>query len=721
MRRGDQSVGSLDSSDDGFSKRPKDLASSKAHAVKTVKKDPRVLTDTRMFSSLDRAECPLLVDPAELVFESATPGTVFVMTFSIRNMTKTAQRIRLSPPKTTVFALNYIPAHSVAPGLDVRAEVQCCLPEDSKHFVFTDAIVASMGPHRVEIPLMGRKPSPNFSFSPSLEFGLVAEGQTSASTLYVENLGSVAGTVSLELDPSSQLSVSPKSLTLAAKGDGGVSKSCFNVKFVGNELGNYRELVSVVATGIEEPMVLDVSAQVVVQKMTLLSKSKGAVVESIDFGVLVFGQTKVVESYLVNNSPLPVTYSVRDAEEQLGALADEESEDPSAPPPDTPIVLSPMEGTIEAYGQALIKATFTPTIPRPERGFMGSILKDLSEPTVSNLKLAIYSQESDQTVEVSLQGTAALPKFTVAPLATRFGVCPVLDRRDATLTLSNASPIAMSFDFSKTAHFKVNPSKGILQPEQTLSVIASFTPAQLGKFKGTMRCKVSNGIRDIEVRFTGESEPSNLKKELVGGITALPEHFQPKLKFIDPEEVRRAKDGTGFKRVEPWESIDFQQTASSSLLVYEQSASMATGPNPKVEALQKKNANREVYNSFLKNATTKRLETKKKKLNESLRSRGINLRADPDGIDLGMDRGLDEPEMEIHGGKEPLWTASRGGDESKAGGGAGKGFHNDENRLIQKKFRDSPVTQADAKDCATELTPEKLKSVVASHKVSQIK
>lgn len=711
-------MASVDSSDAGVARQPNELASSKAQATKAVKKETKVLTDTKMFYSLDKVDSPLLVDPGELVFENAVPGTVFVMTFSIRNMTKTGQRIRLSPPKTNVFALNYIPASSVAPGLDVRAEVQCCLPEGSKHFIFTDTIVASMGPHRVEVPLMGRKPAPNFSFSPTLEFGLVAEGQTSTSTLYVENLGSVAGQISLDLDSSSQLSVSPKSLTLVPKGQKGTSKSCFHVKFVGNECGAYRELVNVIATGNEDPMLLDVSANVVVQKMTLLSKSKGVIVDNIDFGMLVFGQTKVVESHLVNNSPLPVTYVIKDADEAVRAVADEEtSEDPTAQHEENPITIRPLEGTIEAYGQVTITATYSPIIPKPTRGFMGAILKDLSEPTTSSLKVSIYSQESDQTVDVSLQGTSALPKFTVSPLITRFGVCPVLDRRDATLTLNNASPVPMSFDFSKVAHFKVNPSKGTLQPQQVLSVIASFTPAQLGKFKGTMHCKVSNGIRDIEVRFTGESEPSTIKKELIGGTTALPEHFKPNLKFIDPEVVKKAKGGTGFKRMEPWETIDFQQTASSSLLVYDQSASMLGGVNPKVEALQKKNANRQLYNTFLKDATTKRQEVKRRKLHESMRARGINLRSDPDGVDLGMEKGLDEPEIEIHGGYEPLWTADKNGDDSKGGAGNGKGFHSDENRLIQRKFHDSPVTQADAKDCAAELTLEKLKSVVASHKV----
>jgi hypothetical protein len=41
----------------------------------------------------------------------------------------------------------------------------------------------------------------------------------------------------------------------------------------------------------------------------------------------------------------------------------------------------------------------------------------------------------------------------------------------------------------------------------------------------------------------------------------------------------------------------------------------------------------------------------------------------------------------------------------------------DENRLIQKKFSDVPATQAEVKDCSTELSNDQLKQVTASHKI----
>jgi hypothetical protein len=61
--------------------------------------------------------------------------------------------------------------------------------------------------------------------------------------------------------------------------------------------------------------------------------------------------------------------------------------------------------------------------------------------------------------------------------------------------------------------------------------------------------------------------------------------------------------------------------------------------------------------------------------------------------------------------EEPLWLANRSekGDKKK--------FQFDENRLILKKARDAPSTQAEQRNRATELTAEQLRGITASHKV----
>ena len=70
--------------------------------------------------------CKLL--PRQVIFEDVRAGLLFVMTFSVQNTSGETRRIRVIPPRTPAFSLNYEPVRGLAPGLDVRAEVEFQLP-----------------------------------------------------------------------------------------------------------------------------------------------------------------------------------------------------------------------------------------------------------------------------------------------------------------------------------------------------------------------------------------------------------------------------------------------------------------------------------------------------------------------------------------------------------------------------------------------------------------
>lgn len=54
------------------------------------------------------------------------------MTFSVQNTCGETRRLHVIPPRTPVFSLNYEPIGGLAPGLDVRAEVEFQLPDDDE-------------------------------------------------------------------------------------------------------------------------------------------------------------------------------------------------------------------------------------------------------------------------------------------------------------------------------------------------------------------------------------------------------------------------------------------------------------------------------------------------------------------------------------------------------------------------------------------------------------
>lgn len=50
----------------------------------------------------------------------------------MQNVSGETRRIRLVPPRTPVFSLNYEPVGGLAPGLDVRAEVEFQMPTEDE-------------------------------------------------------------------------------------------------------------------------------------------------------------------------------------------------------------------------------------------------------------------------------------------------------------------------------------------------------------------------------------------------------------------------------------------------------------------------------------------------------------------------------------------------------------------------------------------------------------
>ena len=114
----------------------------------------RFLTQSSNYYKSAHAAASIKLEPSDAVrFQSIQPGTRYVTSFVLRNTTDTSQRIRIKPPKSSYFTLNYLPGSATAPGLEVRAEIECYIPDDTTEYLFTETITASMGPHTVDIPL----------------------------------------------------------------------------------------------------------------------------------------------------------------------------------------------------------------------------------------------------------------------------------------------------------------------------------------------------------------------------------------------------------------------------------------------------------------------------------------------------------------------------------------------------------------------------------------
>lgn len=670
---------------------------------------------------------PLRVDPGEIRFEAIEPGVLYVMSFSVRNATKAAQRIRIRAPKSGYFALNYIPTGAVAPGIDVRAEIECQLPVGGTDLLFMDSIVICMGQHTLEVPLAATKPSAIIRFPTLCNLGYVAESQPVSVTVPFENTGQISTSVTFQQPADTRVKLTPAKLDLLPGSKGSVA-----VSFEARELGPWREFIQVVGPGILNPGVLDVTVQVVDQKLSLLAANNGGILDNVDFGSLFYGESKTVDALLVNTGPQQLSFGVLYDDELGGNPQTEEGSTSSlaVPPLEKLMTISPPQGIIKPFSQVTVKIRFNPVFPTPVKGFASHFQLETKEVKFATRRAMIDCSEMGQRLTLNMTGSASSPSVLVSPTILRFGACAVYDRRDILVTLNNKAASKTAFQFSHLAHFKISVEKGELQPYQSLSVIISFTPSQMGNFKNIIKLSLADGLSVIDLKVLAEADQLG-PKQMVGGVDKLPEDFEKSLKFVDPEEIKamRAakKEGKKFlsgTAAAPFHPLQDDKTffSNSSSKLRDEIYGLDASSSSSSKALQEtshvgpwklRQEHNQTYNQFLQQSHMERLESKRKTAAKRLVARGASDRSDPFGVDMGMERGLEEPELKVPQAGEPLWLNNR---VDGAGGGGRSRVSLDENRLIQKKWPSVAATQAEMRDCAAEITLDELALVQASHK-----
>ena len=692
--------------------------------VLVARPQPRLFTEScRLVTSHANDDRPLRVDPGEIRFESIEPGVLYVMSFSVRNATKVAQRIRIRAPKSGYFALNYIPAGVIAPGIDVRAEIECQLPTTGTDLRFLDSIVVTMGQHCLDVPLYATKPSAMIRFDPLCNLGYVAEGQFTSVKVQLENTGPVSSSIVFKPPAESRIKINPMKVELQSK-----AKSTVVVSFEGRELGPWREFVQVNGTGMIDPGILDVTVQVVDQKLNLLAANNGGILDSVDFGALFYGENKIVHALLVNTGPQQLSFNIV-YDDEMGGGSNPQTEDGEAqmvPPMEKVMIIQPAQGIIKPFSQVPVKIKFSPVLPAPTKGFVNRFMQEAKEVKFATRRAMIDCAEMGQRLNLNMQGSASSPSIMVTPTLLRFGACAVNDRRDILVTLVNKSNSITAFEFSKLAHFKVSIESGKLQAYQSISVVFSFTPTQLGSFKSMIHLSLAGGLSIIDLKILAEADQTG-KKTMVGGIDALPEDFQKSLKFVDPEEIaamrlakkegKRMLSGTNAAPFHPLQDDKTFFSNSSSKQrdeIYALDTSMDQLDSSSEHPFKMRQEHNRTYNQFLQQSHALRLGAKRESARQRLVLRGGADRDDPYGVDMGMERGLEEPDLKVPTAGEPLWLKNR--TDGAAGGGNRSRIPTDENRLIQKKYPSVAATAAEMRDCAAEISLEDLALIVSSHK-----
>ena len=97
-------------------------------------------------------------------------------------------------------------------------------------------------------------------------------------------------------------------------------------------------------------------------------------------------------------------------------------------------------------------------------------------------------------LEVAVTGTAEPVMMSIAPeISIDFGPCPVGDHMNRPCTLKNSSTVLpIIFHFRRIAHFIPYPQHGTIQPGDSMDIVLSYKPAQMGETDATFELFLSS-------------------------------------------------------------------------------------------------------------------------------------------------------------------------------------------------------------------------------------
>ena len=216
------------------------------------------------------------------------------------------------------------------------------------------------------------------------------------------------------------------------------------IDFEATELGPFRAIAEVHINGEEAPKILDISAQVVEQNLELVhTNGGGALGELLQFGPLIYGQTKTVTSLLVNNGPQPISYTLAAELDKstmedldradggngdLSDIADTEDSQSAVTDDENPIyktlTVNPTEGIIEPFSQLPVNFVFAPNYSTKKSGFQANA--GGPEAQVSRnfaVKVTVDGEgiKAGNGLELTCTGKAVRPNIDLSQKILRFG------------------------------------------------------------------------------------------------------------------------------------------------------------------------------------------------------------------------------------------------------------------------------------------------------------
>lgn len=722
----------------------------------------------------DDVGAPVRVHPPSVDFVDVERGIKYVIKVAVKNVSHRQERVRfIAPPTLSGFNLHKLETLTIAPGMEATTEVEFVLAADEDSH---STLKVDVSGKVVEIPMHAYRPRAELVVESVLNFGPVVHENVPFRTLRIANRGKRAGHFAFDV---SMIDGSAGATPLAASRDRSVftivpdasslqpgEEKELRVELDARSLGPARGLAHLTVTGGIGPSLVDLSANVLMQRVEMLDPKGVLMPKHLHFGQLFAGLDRQQTCTLINNGPSLVSFSfatLHDDDEPQELAEDEELDREAS---DAVFSVSPVDGQIAPFESIKVAFKFAPLANPPTKaGFRTARAELRSRPPP---KFAVCKRltvlETEQQLDVVLHGFAVTPSVSLSRSTIQFTQpCKLHDHQDATVTITNSN-LEMPVDFAidKAAHFAVAPSAGRLAPGASRELLVTFAPRQQGAMQKVLTVSIFKGaVLLLPLHVSGVCQGTNGRRAMIGGPLALPEDFvrQPTFALTTARPIdggittlalrQPVGDLAATGRKPIWQqSEELDETIANGLAglakrktfgeqmslqkALDRREMQHTGFELSARELAQLGAHKERYVGYLRQSHADRTA---KAQGQFVKPTAHDEAAFELGVDLGMAsltaRGAHpleggwssvEPRIPLPRAKDSLWLEHAYDVEGRTADGAGKGSRSrallfDDRKLIKRKHKPVPMTAEEIAQCNMSLLPKDLVLVSGGPKV----
>lgn len=613
------------------------------------------------------------IDVSPLVgeFSDVECGKLFVIPFTVRNVSSKMCRIRCVPPESKCFRL-LSTQQTIAPGMKQAIELEFSSNTPGE---VHDRLVIRCDEGDIVIPVHAWFPTPNIQFAPVVDFGQVTVNHpVESKKLKLKNTGRKDGVFKFVLEGAAcGASINPMASIVPAGRETEVLVHLFPTV-----AGPVRCAYSLQVEGQTSGRTLSVRAEAMEARVVVVRPGTNQTVNQVDFGRLYYGQKREIQLQIQNQGQNAVSFNITPP--KLTEAVDMDQ------PDEYPIQVFPREGRLARNGSATLTFTFAPQMLEQRQGWANAEVNEKSlrrEWDRESGRFSIDLLEIEQSIELAMMGVAVPTIVRASEKLCRFGECPANEFVDIPVFLENLnSDLPVFFELNRVAHFTCKPARGVIDPKGRVELQLTFQPKQLGSFEDKFVVSVNGGIKKIPIMLMGNSSSIGQKAPRASGIDAIKEDFKRQPNYKRNMNI-------------PQRAAPVQHTVETDVLL-------------RPEHEQKLQHNR-LYNQYLQNSRA---------IRDVRRDAKSRTQENPDDLGMIPAEGLIPPEPELPKHVDRLVFAkdlAKGKANDHGPGGVKQNV--DVTKWIKKKFRKEPSNLNEMRECKLVLSPKDLQGIHVAPRV----